>query len=131
MKALDTNIIVRFLVQDDDKQAAIVHHLFKEAEQHKELMLVTHLVLLETIWVLESVYQVERSAILDAFSELLMLPILEFEKQHVVRRFLESSRQSSIDLSDALIGHGARELGCEMVLTFDNKAAKGDLFEKL
>ena len=86
---------------------------------------------METIWVLESVYQVARNEVLDAIGELLMLPTLEFESQPLVRRFVETARQSNIDLSDALIGHCARELGCDVVMTFDKKAAKSDFFESL
>jgi len=76
MKALDTNIVVRFLIRDDEQQSILVHQLFKQAEQHRELMLVSNLVLLKTIWVLESVYRVERNVILDTIGELLMLPVL-------------------------------------------------------
>ena len=131
MKGIDTNVLVRFLVQDDEHQATVVHQLFSEAEQHKQTLLVTNLVLLETIWVLESVYEVERGAVLDSIDDLLMLPVLEFEKQPVVRRFLESARQSALDLSDGLIGQWAKELDCDAVLTFDKKAAKTDLFEEI
>lgn len=131
MKALDTNVIVRFLIQDDEIQAAIIHRSLKEAEQQREAFLVTLLVLMETIWVLESVYQVARNEVLDAIGELLMLPTLEFESQPLVRRFVETARRSNIDLSDALIGHCALELGCDVVMTFDKKAAKSDFFERL
>ena len=134
MKALDTNVLIRFLIEDDPQQAAIVHQLFRDAEQSGQAMRVTSLVLLESIWVLESVYQVSRSAILDTISELLALPVLEIEQQPAIRRFIESARTSSIDLSDALIGHCARGEGCEgceVVLTFDKEAARSDLFERL
>ena len=131
MKAVDTNIIIRFLLQDDDKQAARVRKRFKEAEQQRDQLLVSGLVLLETIWVLESIYRVERGAILDAIAELLLLPVLAFEQQPAVRRFVETNRQSRLDLSDALIAEWAAALGCEAVLTFDKKAAKSELFERL
>jgi predicted nucleic-acid-binding protein len=131
MKALDTNVLIRFLIEDDPQQAAIVHQLFRDAEQSGQAMRVTSLVLLESIWVLESVYQVSRSAILDTISELLALPVLEIEQQPAIRRFIESARTSSVDLSDALIGHCARGSGCEVVLTFDKEAARSELFERL
>lgn len=131
MKGIDTNILIRFLVQDHQQQAAIVHQLFSETERLKQTLLVTNLVLLETIWVLESVYQVKRSAILDTIDELMTLPILQFNQQPVIRQFLDTARQSKIDLSDALIGHWARERGCTTVLTFDKKAARSELFERL
>ena len=131
MKGIDTNVLIRFLVQDDQQQATVVHQLLSEVEQHKQTLLVSNLVLLETIWVLESVYQVKRNAIIDTIDELMTLPILEFDQQPMIRQFLDTARQSKIDLSDALIGHWARERGCTAVLTFDKKAARSELFERL
>ena len=58
MIALDTNVLVRFLVKDDEQQAELVRVLFMEAEQRKEPLLVPLLVVLELIWVLESVYEI-------------------------------------------------------------------------
>ena len=56
MKALDTNVIIRFLVRDDKQQAEIVYRLFKRVERKNETLFVPLLVVLETLWVLESVY---------------------------------------------------------------------------
>ena len=74
MQALDTNILVRFLVKDDEKQADAVFSLFKKAEWHREKLFVSLIVLLELIWVLDSLYKVPRDKLLCAISTLLMLP---------------------------------------------------------
>ena len=52
MKALDTNILVRFLIQDDEPQSKTVFDLFSNAERQKESFFISTLVVLETIWVL-------------------------------------------------------------------------------
>lgn len=57
MKGLDTNILVRFLVRDDEAQAETIYKRFKQAESDKEVLFVPLLVVLETVWVLESVYE--------------------------------------------------------------------------
>ena len=88
MKALDTNILVRFLVRDDENQAVTVYRLFKKAELEKTAFFVPMLVVLETIWVLEAVYQISRLDILDAINDILYLPILKFESQPSLKRFL-------------------------------------------
>ena len=93
MRALDTNVLVRFLVRDDRKQASAVYREFKHAEDTKEVFFIPVLVVLETIWVLESVYQVSRNDILNSFEELLLMPILEFEAQFMVRKFLSSAHR--------------------------------------
>ena len=87
------------------------------------------LVVLELIWVLESVYEISRTEILDSISELLLMPILKFEHQSVLQQFTLSAQGNRYDLSDLLIAHSAKIQGCETVLTFDKKASKFKLFE--
>jgi predicted nucleic-acid-binding protein len=129
MKALDTNILIRFLVRDDEKQARAVYESFKNAEAEKDVFFVPLLVVLEAVWVLEAVYEIKRSDILAAVNELLLMPILQFEAQTAIRKFLSSAYESHIDLSDLLIAHSAEAAGCDSVLTFDRKASGHDLFE--
>ncbi|EAT58562.1 PIN domain-containing protein [Chlorobium ferrooxidans] len=131
MKALDTNILVRFLVRDDKAQAATVYRLFKTAEEEKTEFFVSVPVLLELIWVLESVYEIKRADILDAFAELLLLPILVFDSHFAIRSFISDAQKNKVDLSDLLIAFDAAVSGCVQVLTFDKKAAKSSLFELL
>ncbi len=129
MKGIDTNILVRFLVADDEFQAKKVYIIFKEAESKKNEFFVPILVVLELIWVLESAYEISRDEIIDSISELLLMPILKFENQSVVQQFIQTAQGNRYDLSDLLIAHSAAEQGCEAVITFDKKASKYTLFE--
>lgn len=131
MKALDTNVLVRFLVKDEEHQARSVYKIFKEAENKKDVFFIPVLVVMETIWVLEAVYSVNRQEILNALDELLLMPILEFEMQRAVRSFISSAREIQIDLSDLLIAHAAKFSGCDRVITFDKRASAFELFELL
>ncbi|MYB71760.1 MAG: type II toxin-antitoxin system VapC family toxin [Gemmatimonadetes bacterium] len=131
MKALDTNVLVRFLVRDDKKQAEIVYRLFKRAESKNEPFFVPLLVVLETIWVLESVYEIPREEIRVSLQKLLLMPILMFEAQSALQRTLSSAQANKIDLADLLIAHSAKFSNCDGVLTFDKKASKFALFEQL
>ena len=121
MKALDTNVLVRFLVRDDERQAETIYRIFKQAESDKEVFFVPLLVVLETVWVLESVYKIPRQEILYSINELILMPILEFETQSAILNFVSSARETKMDLSDLLIAHSARFSGCECVLTFKSK----------
>ena len=129
MKALDTNILVRFLVRDDEKQARAVYSVFKQAEMNGDRLIVPLLVVLEIIWVLESAYAVSREEILDALETLLLMPLLAFEAQPAIRRFITSARDSRADLADLLIAASAVFSGCDSVLTFDRVASSSALFE--
>ena len=97
MKALDTNVIVRFLVRDDERQAQIVYRIFKQVESNKEVLFVPLLVVIETIWVLESVYEISRQEILESMHDLLLMPILEFESQSAVQSFVSSAQETKIE----------------------------------
>lgn len=131
MKALDTNVLIRFLVKDDEQQAKAVYRLFKQAESEAEVFFIPTLVVLEAVWVLDSVYEITRQEILDAIDELLLMPVLEFDAQSAIRRFILSGRENRTDLSDLLIAHYVKYLGCNSVITFDKRAAKLELFELL
>jgi predicted nucleic-acid-binding protein len=131
MRALDTNVLVRFLVRDDAKQAKRVLQLFEEAESTGETFLIPQLVVLELIWILGAVYDRTRDEILDSFDQLSMMPILEFERLDVLHRLLEDGRVWPTDLADLLIAHSACASGSESVLTFDKRASKHGLFSPL
>ena len=131
MMALDTNILVRFLVNDDDSQAASVYRLFKQSEAQQELLFVPLLVVLETIWVLQSSYNIADADIVAAINQLLLMPILKFDAQSVLQGFIASARESKLDLADLLIAHSAIASHCKNVFTFDKKAAAQKYFKLL
>jgi predicted nucleic-acid-binding protein len=131
MKALDTNVLIRFLVKDDERQSGIVYKIFKQAEFNKEILYVPLLVVLEIIWVLESVYKTSRHDILESINDLLLMPILEFEAQPTILSFISSAQETSTDLSDLLIAYAAKSAGCECMLTFDKRASEHKFFNLL
>lgn len=72
-----------------------------------------------------------RDEIIGAVNDLMSMPLLEFEQQSVVRAFVQSAKVTSHDLSDLLIAQSAKQGGCESTLTFDKKASRFELFEKI
>ena len=129
--ALDTNVLVRFLVRDDEKQAQVVYSRFKQAEAARESLFVPIAVLLETVWVLESLYHRSRGEILDSFEDLRRMPILEFERDDVLQDLLVAARQSNADLADLIIAFTAQACGCASGMTFDKKASRIPFFQLL
>ncbi len=131
MKGLDTNVIIRFLVNDDRKQALTVKTLFLKAEKEGMMFYIPTIVLLEMIYVLESVYEYQRDEILNALESLLLMKILVFENPDLLGKFIQAGKRTKIELEDILIGLSAVEKDCDITLTFDKKAAKSPLFELL
>jgi predicted nucleic-acid-binding protein len=81
--------------------------------------------------VLESAYQIGRHELIEVFSDLLLMPVLEFEQREAVQAMLQTARNASLDLPDLLIANSALWSGCECVITFDKKAARSEAFEWL
>jgi predicted nucleic-acid-binding protein len=128
MKALDTNVLVRFLVRDDEKQAAMVKRVLLGAEKNSERFFIPIAVTLETMWVLSSAYECSRKEIVDVFDSLLSLPVFLLEDHICIATLCRKALTTEADLSDLLIGIIARERGCATTMTFDKKASRSEFF---
>ena len=128
MKALDTNVLIRFLVRDDEKQAAEVKQILVNAEKNNEQFFMPLVVTLETMWVLSSAYDYSRKEIVDAFDGLLSLPVLLLEDHACIATLCRKAHTSEMGFSDLLIGIIAHERGCATTMTFDKKASRSEFF---
>jgi len=129
VKALDTNVLVRYLVADDKDMATRALRLLQDAQTSGESYLVTTLVLLETLWVLRTKYGLGRQDIRETVLKLENLSGVTFENQELIRKFLHHAADSVLELADLLIAIQANECGAQTVLTFDRKASRSPLFE--
>lgn len=131
MRGVDTNVLARFLMNDDEQQAQQVYQLFKAAEVKRERFYVSLLVVLELLWVLESSFKLSRAEILTALEDLMLLPILNFESPNTLQSFMTEASVLAADLSDLLIAHQANHQGCIEVYTFDKKALRCAIFSQV
>ena len=131
MTAIDTNVLIRFLVRDDVRQGEQVRRRLKLAESRRERLFIPLTVILETIWVLESAYDKTRTEILEALSALRQMAGFEFESDAVIDGLLKDGPNYKADLSDILIARAAESAGAEEGLTFDRQAAKLPFFSLL
>lgn len=131
MIALDTNIIVRFLVADDDNQFKQVLALLHRLENDKQCASVSCLVLMEMSWVLAHFYKISREKIIDNILILCNMPSLQVEHSQIIITTLEQAKQNTFDLADLLIAIHYSVGNNAPIMTFDKKAAKYQLFELL
>jgi predicted nucleic-acid-binding protein len=124
MIGLDTNVLVRFLVRDDEKQFERARDLIRREAQGGDPACISLVVLLETEWVLRSRYELSKDEILSAFSELLNSVDLTFEDEPSIEEALFTWKDSPAQFADCLIGARYRALSCRAVATFDKHAAK-------
>ena len=124
MLGIDTNVLVRFLVRDEEAQFEKARRLIKREVAAGSGVLVNQLVLLETEWVLRSRYSLPKNLIIQAISGLLDANDVRFEDEPAVEVALLIWKDSTADFADCLIGAKNRRLGCRATATFDMKASK-------
>lgn len=119
MIAVDTNVLVRILVDDDPKQSAAARQWFSANE--REGILVDHIVLVELVWVLRARYRQPREAIAKALELLLATGGIIVPEEQLVRGALAGYRNGRGDFADHLIKHRANARGASPVGTFDEE----------
>ena len=124
MIALDTNVVVRFLVQDDAQQAAQANAVFAALTPDAPAFLCRE-VLAELVWVLERAYRLPRADIAGAIDGLLASREIVVEQADRVGLANDRYRQGGAGFSDQMIALAAREAGCAAVLSFDRQAISG------
>ncbi len=124
MIGLDTNVLVRFLVRDDEKQSRRATKLIKGAVERGEQLFVSDIVMCETVWVLSSAYGFTRAEIVDALGGLVRARNLVFGSTDRLARALDAYRDGKGDFADYLIREHARAAGADTVATFDRALLK-------
>jgi predicted nucleic-acid-binding protein len=124
MLGVDTNVLVRFLVRDDEAQFEKAHKLIKREVAAGRCVFVSQLVLLETEWVLRSRYSLPKNMIIVAISGLLDATDVRFEDEPAIEEALFVWKDTTADFADCLIGAKNRRLGCRATVAFDAKASK-------
>jgi len=119
--ALDTNVLVRYLVGDDAKQATVARRVIEETLTPSEPGFVSLIVLVELKWVLDRVYGCRVNQILAIFAELIASPTILVENVAAVTAAIT---RPHIDLADNLLHEIGKTHGCTRTVTFDRKFAR-------
>ena len=123
MIALDTNVLVRFLVQDDATQSAAATSLIQRCSRTTPAWL-SREVLIETVWVLESAYGRSAADISNVLFGLLEAEEIVVEEASDVAVAAEAYGVAGADFADHMIASAAMRSGAETIYTFDKKAAR-------
>lgn len=131
MIGLDTNVLVRYLVQDEPIQAVKAARFVQQSLKSGETFFLNHIVLCELAWVLESAYGFPKNVLVDVLEKLLLTQQFAVEDRDVVWTALEHYRHGTADFSDYLIGEKNRRSGCSRTETFDRDLKAAALFDLL
>ena len=119
MIGLDTNVLVRYLTQDDPVQARKVTRIIEEGAERNTPFFISSVVLCELVWVLESAYGYGRREVAGVLKQILRTDQFRFEDKDLLWQSLADYRRQRGDFSDYLIGRTGEKAGCEQTLTFD------------
>jgi predicted nucleic-acid-binding protein len=123
MIGLDTNVLVRYVMQDDPKQSPKANRVI-EALTSDEPGFVSVVSIVELVWVLSASYGLTRVQLAQVLEGLLRTRELVIDRSEHVTRALRTYKSGSADFADCLIERGASTAGCEKTMTFDVGAAK-------
>lgn len=124
MIAIDTNVLVRLIARDDARQFAAAKSFLKKHSSTDEPAFVNRIVLVELVWVLESLYEYRREQIATVIEGLLATSAFRVEEASDVRAALSEYRKGGADFADALIEVTNLRQGATVTATFDKAAAK-------
>ena len=124
MIGLDTNIVLRYLTQDDPRQSKAANDLIEDRLTRDEPGHISAITVAEIAWVLKRLYAGSREEIADAIEGLLAAPTIVVEHRSFVRQAVQDFRESTAEFSDCVIGCVNAGAGCDATFTFDRAAAK-------
>ena len=128
MIGLDTNVLVRYVVEDDEHQAARAVALIEGAAGRGERLFVAEIVLCELAWVLSVAYRRSRRDIARVLKAVLKTAQFEVQDADVAHRALTCYEAGSADFADYVVAERAAEAGCKSCATFDKKLLLDDRF---
>ena len=130
MIGLDTNVLVRYLAQDNAAQSAKTTRLIEGELNERQPGFISLIVLVETCWVLKRLYGATPAELRETVNDLVDARQFSVEQRALVSRALARlaklamSTAATADIADALIAEIAADAGCERTMTFDKAAVK-------
>jgi len=131
MIGLDTNVLIRYITQDDREQADIATHWIETNCSIKKPGWISAIVLCEMVWVLSRAYDYDKATVHSVLQRVFLACELVVEAQEDAWVALRAYAQGNADFSDYLIACMNRSAGCEYTVTFDRKASEHRLVQLL
>ena len=128
MIGLDTNILVRYLAQDDEKQSTLVTNIIEKTYDEEGFFFLNHVVICELVWVLQCTYKVSKEQTIEIIEQLLHTTQFTCQSPNIVWKALKNYRNGSADFADYMTSVINKNYGCQHTLSFDKKALKNGNF---
>jgi len=131
MIGLDTNVLVRYLAQDDAIQSRQATEIIERQLTEEHAGFISLVTMVETVWVLDRVYGLSNHEVAEAVERILQADTLLVQNEQEAFTAMTALKAGTGSFSDALIGALGAWAGCTATLTFDKKAKRLKQFELL
>ena len=131
MIGIDTNILVRFITQDDKQQSAKVNQFIDQKLSADNMGLISKIVLCELTWVLSNAYGYSRNDISTIIQQVLITQEFIVEDSDLALKALQYYQHGNAGFADYFLAQTHDSMGADYTVTFDKKAAKSELFQLL
>jgi predicted nucleic-acid-binding protein len=131
MIGLDTNILVRYITQDDPDQSKKAADEIEKGSSAGQLFYIADIVMCELVWVLEAAYGYDRREIVPVLENILRTKQFQFENKDLLWQALADYRNTKGDFADHLIGRAGQKAGCRETITIDTGLKDSPVFRVL
>jgi predicted nucleic-acid-binding protein len=131
MKGLDTNVLVRYLTQDDRRQSKLAEKEIEKAISRGEKLMIQPIVICELAWVLESAYNYGKPEIIAVLDQIMRTAQFEISDKDTIWPALNDFYKSKGDFADYFIGRANKISGAMITLTFDKLLEDSEMFSVL
>jgi predicted nucleic-acid-binding protein len=132
MKGIDTNVLIRYIVQDDPEQSRqATQFIEKTIYSEESAIFITGIVLCELVWVLETAYQYPKESIVKVLERILRTRQFCIYQPELLWSCLNDYQHINVDFADGYIAHLNAANDCEYTVTFDRKATRLKHFKHL
>lgn len=131
MIGIDTNILVRYITQDDELQSRVATEFIENYCSNGNKIFVNHLVICELVWVLKKCYKLSKSKTINVIQHILQISQFSIENAQIIWQALTDYKQGSADFADYVVARTNIFNNCAETITFDKKASKSKGFSLL
>lgn len=121
---IDTSVILRLLIKNDEIKKRATEKLLREAKNKGVSLYLLPVAILETVFVLEKVYKIDRKTIKELVEAILNTPEIKTEMEDVFRNALEVYVSKNIKFADAVMAYWGLDKGISVIYTYDEKDFK-------
>ena len=122
--SVDTNILLRLLIKDDDIKKKACERLLEKAKLKEIHLYILPIVVMEIVWVLEKYYKLDRKTVRELAEAVMNTPELHIEMEDVFRKALRLYEEKNVKFADAVIGYWGLENDISIVYTYDERDFK-------